>query len=232
MIPPAYHCVQTYPSRRHANMTKVYNKIFGSPSTMIRSVPVKVCLCNNHGVTENNQSQTNIYPGTPVIIHVAVKDEGGHIVPANVLTQLQDNELWFCPVDSIKELDHYNHCACFSYRIHTNSTQSTTGHLLISVLHKQTALKVKFHIQQCHLGFELQKGMCDHTGHKKERFCNLTIKDNNILAVVDVANINLCCFGIGNEKTITTNPKNLHNFSLLLFSGICPFGNCNFLLIC
>ena len=232
MITPAYHCVQTYSSRRRVNMTKVYNKIFGSPSTMIRSVPVKVYLCNNDGVTENNQSRTNIYPGTPVIIDVAVKDEGGHIVPANVLTQLQENELQFSPVDSIKEFNHYNHCARFSYKIHTISTQSTTGHLLISVLHKQPTLKVKFQIQQCPIGFELQKGMC-HCNKFIQAIerkglaitCNLTIKDNNISAVVEVANVNLYWLGIGNVKTITTN---LHNISLLLVSGLCPFGNCNF----
>ena len=37
----------------------------------------------------------------PVIIDVAVKDQGGHIVPGNVLTQLQDNELRLSPVDLI-----------------------------------------------------------------------------------------------------------------------------------
>ena len=58
-----------------------------------------------------------------------------------------------------------------------------------------------------------------------ERFCNLTIKDNNISAVVEEANVNLYWLGIGNVKTITTN---LHNISLLVLSGICLFGKCKF----
>ena len=46
-ITPAYHCVQTYSDRKHLDMGKVYNKIFHSSATMIKSIPIKVCVCKN-----------------------------------------------------------------------------------------------------------------------------------------------------------------------------------------
>ena len=46
-ITPAYHCVQTYSDRKHLDMGNMYNKIFHSSATMIKSIPIKVCVCKN-----------------------------------------------------------------------------------------------------------------------------------------------------------------------------------------
>ena len=135
---------------------------------MIRSIPIKVCVCKNVtsftciGVVENTQS--NIYPGTPFTIYIAVTDEDGMIVPAIILAQLKVNhkshpELLFSPHTFIEEFYHYNHCAHFSYTIYTSSP-NTSAYLLISVLHEQPTLRVNFQIQQCPIGFELQNGIC------------------------------------------------------------------------
>ena len=137
---------------------------------MIRSIPIKVCVCKNVtsftciGVVENTQS--NIYPGTPVTIYIAVTDEGSKIIPAIILAQLKVNhkshpKLLFSPHTFIEEFYHYNHCAHFSYTIYTSSPNIISAYLLISVLHEQPTLRVNFQIQQCPIGFELQKGICD-----------------------------------------------------------------------
>ena len=249
-ITPAYHCVQTYSDRKHLDMGNIYNKIFHSAATMIRSTPIKVCVCTNVtsftciGVVENTQS--NIYPGTAVTIYIAVTDEGSKIVPAIILAQLKvvnhksHSELFFSPHTFIKEFYHYNHCAYFSYTINTSSHylhKFTSAYLLISVLHKQPTLRVNFQIQQCPIGFELQNGRCDCNKFIKairkrksnnEIMCNLRTESNNSYALVRMTNNMWFWLGIGNE--ITTRVKSLetkHYAPSLVYSGICPLGSCN-----
>ena len=241
-INPAYQCLQAYSAKKkHFNMRKLYDKIFNSSTTKIVSTPSKVYLCKN-------VTSSTIYPGTPIVIYVVIKDEGEQIVPANVLTQLYSDshnklqtELSFSPENSIKEFNHHDQCARFSYLIHSNSSSAAKGHLMLSVLHKQPTLNVPFQIQQCPIGFELEKGRCDcntfiHAVQKKKKkfeiTCNLkSIENGSSYALVMVAKLNGFWLGKGNSKTITTHANSLqmeHNTSLLVFSGICPIGSCNF----
>ena len=243
-ITPAYHCVQTYSDRKHLDMANVYNKIFHSSTTMIRSVPIKVCVCKNVisftciGVVENTQS--NIYPGTAVTIYIAVTDEGGTIVPAIILAQLKVNheshpELLFSPHTFIEE---FYHCTHFNYTIYSSSSNITSAYLLISVLHEQPILRVNFQIQQCPIGFELQNGICGCNKFIKaiqkriyniEIMCSLSTESYKSYAIVRMTNNIWFWLGIGNE--ITTRVKRLETKRYtpsLIYSDLCPIGSCNF----
>ncbi len=234
---PAYECLYINVPGCDVDMIKFYTHVFRN--AVVRSNPVGAFNINPEGEYFYN----HIYPGIDFTLCIALKDYMGHIIPGTIsilLTEAKKNHLYFQNNKTMIVEASYNYTSCRNYTLQVYGTENkvTSGSLIISEIGMQPSLMLGFVVETCPKGFMLASGKCKcnqfiqelQKAHKSVQVnCDIHLNGTRTGHTTMVTFKEHFWLGFSNMETahIANKHKNVANDSILLYSGICPFGFCN-----